>query len=341
MIVSRRRVLTALAGSLTVAGCASTFQPMGPLLVPPRMDDRELFMGDGARLPYRRWAPPEGMPVRAAILGLHGFNDYSNCFDEPAKTFSEQGIITYAYDQRGFGATRDLGIWAGTETMTADAAAALTLVRAAHPGVPLYLMGESMGGAVALVTLTTPPIPACDGAILVSPATWGFETMGFMPRITLQLAYATFPGMEVRPPQGMKIHPSDNIPMLIALSRDPLALKDTRVDALYGLTELMGSAYRAIPKLKGPSLTLYGRHEEVLPPEPVAAAVAEFDQRAGGRIAVYPDGYHMLLRDLHASVPTEDIIAWVGDHQGPLPSGDEKRPDGQIEAQAVPHPGSS
>src|SRR3546814_4230142 len=54
-------------------------------------------------------AKPVGPRVenaRAVILGLNGFNDYSNAFSEPAAYWATQGIITYAYDQRGFGGDR-------------------------------------------------------------------------------------------------------------------------------------------------------------------------------------------------------------------------------------------
>src|SRR5262249_47536372 len=43
--------------------------------------------------------------VRAVILALHGFNDYSHAFAMPGPLWAEQGIATYAYDQRGFGGT--------------------------------------------------------------------------------------------------------------------------------------------------------------------------------------------------------------------------------------------
>ena len=41
--------------------------------------------------------------VKAVILALHGFNDYSNAFAMPARLWAERGIASYAYDQRGFG----------------------------------------------------------------------------------------------------------------------------------------------------------------------------------------------------------------------------------------------
>ena len=39
------------------------------------------------------------------------------------------------------------------------------------------------------------------------------------------------------------------------------------------------------------------------------------------RIALYPKGYHMLLRDLEAATVRDDIVAWIADPAAPLPSG--------------------
>ena len=44
---------------------------------------------------------------------------------------------------------------------------------------------------------------------------------------------------------------------------------------------------------------------------------------AAARAAVYPDGYHMLLRDLQAAVVHRDVLSWIDAAAAPLPSGAE------------------
>ena len=58
---------------------------------------------DGTALPLAVWPAAGGEPPTAVILGLHGFGDYRDAFEEPAKIWAAAGITTYAYDQRGFG----------------------------------------------------------------------------------------------------------------------------------------------------------------------------------------------------------------------------------------------
>jgi hypothetical protein len=47
------------------------------------------------------------------------------------------------------------------------------------------------------------------------------------------------------------------------------------------------------------------------------------------RTALYPQGYHLLLRDLQAEIPWTDITAWIANQQSSLPSGAEIAPKPQ------------
>src|SRR5207237_2585691 len=142
----------------------------------PHVSETGFVAADGAVLPLRKWLPPRdrgGGEARAVILALHGFNDYSNAFDGPGEIWSKEGIATYAYDQRGFGAAPERGFWPGRAALAADATTAAQVLRCLYPRVPLYLLGDSMGGAVAVIAMTGEsgtPVPDVDGSILTAPA---------------------------------------------------------------------------------------------------------------------------------------------------------------------------
>jgi acylglycerol lipase len=42
-------------------------------------------------------------------------------------------------------------------------------------------------------------------------------------------------------------------------------------------------------------------------------------------VAIYPQGYHMLLRDLQAPTAWKDIVAWINASPDKLPSGADDR----------------
>ena len=229
--------------------------------------------------------------VTAVILALHGFGDYSNAFAMPAQVWAARGIATYAYDQRGFGGAPGRGLWAGEGQLAVDAITASRLLRLAYPGRPLYLLGESMGGAVAILAATgaiggmvpgqgAMPVAEADGVILSAPAVWGRATMDLLPKLALFAGVRLFPDM-ILSGSGLRILASDNLPMLRALARDPLVLKGARLDTVYGLVDLMDDALAAAPRLTAPTLFLYGAHDQVIPRPPIAEFVAHLPSDPG------------------------------------------------------------
>lgn len=292
----------------------------------PRLAADEFVTADGQLLPLRRWLP-QGR-VRAVILGLHGFNDYSNAFDGPAKAWARLGIATYAYDQRGFGAAPRRGLWPGRAALAADAATASRILRRRYPSVPLYLCGESMGGAIAVVAMTgesDAPIPDVDGVILAAPAVWGRSTMDLLPRVALWIGVRLAPGLTLTG-RGLHIEASDNIAMLRALARDPLVIKDTRVDTIWGLVNLMDAALASAPRLRVPLLLMYGADDQIIPKRPIQRFVRALPHDPGERrsFAWYADGYHMLLRDLEGPLVAADVAGWVLAPGAPLLSGADR-----------------
>jgi len=283
--------------------------PVGTASATPAISAGTVEMRDGDTLPLRSWGPDH---PKAVIVALHGMGDYSNAFSMPAEAWAKDGIATLAYDQRGFGASDHPGLWAGDDVLRRDLDDMVAAARTRYPGVPVYALGESMGGAVVLSALATPEAPRVDGVILVAPAVWSREDMPASYRAALWLASHTFPGWHVSGRGVVQIWPSDNIPMLRAYSRDPLVQKEARADAVWGLVNLMDEARRAPEALADPPpiLLLYGKNDQVIPAPPTEAVIAALGSRA--EVHRYDHGYHMLLRDLDAQIVWQDVAAWIG-----------------------------
>ncbi len=147
-----------LIAVVSVAGCGPRVNAPGPAITRPALAADGFLAADGEKLPLRTWMPEDGAP-RAVIIALHGFNDYSNFFTDPGTFLATEGIATYAYDQRGFGQTRQPGLWSGVGAYADDLKAVTEALRRRHPGVPIYLLGESMGGAVIMVAIKFPCAP--------------------------------------------------------------------------------------------------------------------------------------------------------------------------------------
>ena len=318
------RNLMILMMYVCLTGCATPRIQSEPDItrIPELMPDSAI-MQDGYELPLSVWEPTD--EPGAIVLALHGFNDYRNAFAAAGSFLAAHGVLLVAYDQRGFGETAQRGIWPGSERLAGDAATMSRLLCEQYPQLPLYLLGVSMGGAVVLNAVQD--TDCVKGIILVAPAVWGWQSMPWWQSSLLWSMAHVAPGLTLTG-EGLDIRPSDNIDMLRALGRDPLVIKETRVDTLYGLTDLMATAYLRGPAINDASLLLYGENDEIIPAGPTCELIASLPgERAGHwRAVLYPHGYHMLLRDLQAEVVYRDLLAWIEDPATSLPSGMEISP---------------
>ncbi len=301
---------------LLLSACAPREWPSGPATGTPALLPDAVVARDTARLPLKSWLP-EGEP-RVVALALHGLSDYSGLFlEEAAAQLTAGGVALYAYDQRGFGAAPGRGLWAGTETLVNDARATLALLRERHPGLPLVILGESMGGAIALLAGEG----AADRVVLFAPALWSRDAMGPGLAGALWLVAHTVPRLTV-PNSGPGFTPSDNTEALRRLGRDPLALRAIPIEVLWGVTNLMDTAVGSLPDCCGvPTLVLLGAKDDIVPQRPVRHALRAVPPAAPLTVGRYANGYHLLLRDSIRTVVLADLLAWVDNPSGALPSG--------------------
>jgi len=292
---------------LLPAACAPVPVGRGEPNGPRRLTDSAYIAADGAVLPIREW---QAESPQAIVVALHGFNDYRRAFELPAPELAARGISVIAYDQRGFGETETAGRWAGETALIEDALGLLRLLDRRYPDTPIYLLGHSMGAAVA-TGVAARPVAAelIEGAILAAPAAWGWSELNFFYRAVLWTLARLAPGWTPSG-EGLDRVASDNREALIALGRDPLVIKETRVDAIYGLVELMEHALEVAPEVKTRVLALYGEKDEIVPVRAIEALISRLPP-ARTEVCAYPDGWHLLLRDLGRAQAIETIADYI------------------------------
>jgi alpha-beta hydrolase superfamily lysophospholipase len=153
--------------------------------------------------------------------------------------------------------------------------------------------------------------------IMTAPAVWGGDELNPFYRAVLWLAEHVAPGLKLTG-EGLGVMASDNLEALRELGADPLFIKETRVDAIAGLVRLMDLALAETPVVSGPLLVLGGARDEVVPPHAHQTMLGLLTAEPCTEV-VYPEGWHLLLRDLQRQVVWDDILAWIEGE--PLPSG--------------------
>ncbi|WP_135079757.1 alpha/beta fold hydrolase [Terasakiella sp. SH-1] len=310
------RTLSALLLLFFLIACAPHMEGAGPKTGEADIVGDVIQTADGTQLPLRRWEPNSA--PKAVLLGVHGFNDYGNFLMPGFPDYlAENGILLITYDQRGFGQTANRGLWAGTQTFVNDLASIIHLIHARYEHLPLYVMGESMGGAIVMNTMARiKPLPV-EGIILSAPATWGMQVWPWYQKLALYTLSHTLPWLKLS--GGGILQPTDHIENWHNWSRDPLVIRATRVDAVYGVSQTMADALNASPKITTPTLLLYGAKDEVIPA--IATKTMLSSMTITPTFAFYENGWHWLPRDKNAQTVWADILSWINDAQQPLPSG--------------------
>ncbi len=324
---SARLILPALLALIAIA-CAPVQQiamrPTGP--VTPEFRGETFTTFDGAELGLSVWRPADE-PIQLAgynpamrdatqrpelvIVGVHGMNDYAGLFNASGPWWAERGVTVYAYDQRGFGRSPRPGVWADHETMREDLRTAVDVARRRHPDARIAVVAESMGAALAMTAFGSDDPPDADVLALSAPGLRGWGALPFLYKSSLWLSAHVRPGWIVRPPKGVRITPTDNNDKLIEMWEDANVLKDTRIDAVYGVVSLMEEADEAVTRISAdtPVLFMYGARDEIILPEGVERTARRLPDHV--RTAYYEDGYHMLLNDLQAETIWRDVLEFA------------------------------
>lgn len=292
----------------------------------PRFEPEEnrFVTFDGESLGLTVWGEDIVDP-EYVVIGVHGMNDYAMAFHMAAPWWAEQGVKTYAYDQRGFGRSYGRGRWQNEDAMREDLRTAVETARRRHPDAVLTVIGISMGGSVAMSAFGSDDPPNADRLILSGPGLRGWGAIPLVQRMALEVSTRVRPGWVVTPPRRfVKIEPSDNLDMLRRTWADPLMMRTNRIDQVHGVVSLMETAHKSAERLPERTLLLYGAKDIVIPEDSVRRTSRFLPGHV--RTAYYENGYHMLMRDLQAETVWKDSLSFMKNPASELPSGAKELP---------------
>ncbi|KAI0308462.1 Alpha/Beta hydrolase protein, partial [Amylostereum chailletii] len=134
---------------------------------------------------YTRLYMPKDVPIRAAMVFVHGYLEHIGRYETFHSAWAARGVAVFAYDERGFGRTAldekksaksVYGQTGGAVERMLDVQWAIKYTRGKVERVPLFLMGHSMGGGQVLSFATrteSPPdketVAMLSGVIASSP----------------------------------------------------------------------------------------------------------------------------------------------------------------------------
>ena len=266
---------------------------------------------DGVTIQYYGW---HAASPKAIIQVVHGVGEHALRYEELAGRLVAAGYTVYAADLRGHGQTgvrqaagdlTQLGRSGpgGIRSMVKDIRQHTAILRAAHPGLPLVLLGHSLGSLFAQKILNTAAADY-DAAVLSGTA---YRTPLRMDSGDLNRRHKH---LGTTGAEWLSRDPA----VSEAFARDPLTF-DAKVVKLYGVADglrLLGRPRRLARDL--PLLIQIGSDDPLGGPRSVELLAQAYRRRGGlsdVTALVYPDARHEVYNETNRADVAADLVGWL------------------------------
>jgi alpha-beta hydrolase superfamily lysophospholipase len=274
---------------------------------------------DGIKIFYRTWKPSKKLD--RIVIVAHGMGGHGEFFALLADHLVNHGIMVVAPDYRNHGySDGKKGDLKKFKYILEDLNLLIGFIREQHPEIPIFLLGESMGGCVSinLVGLYQEVSSSLSGLILFAPAVkLNFSKkmwIGISALFILLLPVRLFsPSKAIIPTKGREEDGIRN-PIHIQYDKeDPIHLDKTSPRYLLNLFRYIRKTIRVASQISIPTLIFQGTDDKGISPDGVRRFynhVASKDKR----IILIEGGYHSLLADPGFQDKWSILIDWLKSH---------------------------
>jgi alpha-beta hydrolase superfamily lysophospholipase len=272
------------------------------------------------RIHWQAWLP-DGRP-RAAIVIAHGAGEHAGRYRHVAARLVDDGYAVYAIEHRGHGRSDGpRALIDRVDNAVADLDQLVVQVGSEHPGVPVFLLGHSMGGTIA-VSYALAHQDRLAGLILSAPLA-ALQAAPAPVRAVARVLSAVAPRAPLFPVEPALV--SRDAEVVRAYTDDPLVhhgkLPVRTVAELAGAIDSFPDRVHAIVV---PTLIMYGTDDRLVPPE----GSVMLGQRIGSSdktLTPYEGLYHEILNEPEQGIVLDELSGWLGAQLGP-PASRRARP---------------
>ena len=257
---------------------------------------------------------PDRDPAAVLVIS-HGLAEHSGRYAQLAERLvEERGYAVYALDHRGHGRSGGERANIGRfQYVVSDLGTFVGRVQRQHPDAPAFLLGHSMGGAIALACAVRNPA-GLKGLVLSAPALASGQAVSPAKAWLVRLL------SRVAPNTGALTLPADAISrdraVVQAYESDPLVFRGAiPARTLVELLEAMAGFADSVPKLRLPVLVQHGTADSLVP----LAAVKPLYDRLGNpklrTVRLYEGLYHEVYNEPERDRVIADLEAWLDSHR--------------------------
>ena len=262
---------------------------------------------DGLTVYHQAWLP-DGDP-KAVVLLLHGLAEHSGRYTHVATALTDAGYAVHALDHRGHGKSDGKRTYVKSYAdYQRDILQFRCLVEQQHPGLPLFVLGHSMGGNLALGQVLDHQA-GVRGMALSAPALAPGASLSPAKIKLAKLVGKIAPGLR---PEALSADAISRDPAVVAAYvADPLVFNGKitvgAAAALLGSMEAFPPRY---PELRLPILLQQGTSDALVD----ISGTRQLETGAVNATVTthYYDGlYHEIFNEPEHAAVIADTIAWL------------------------------
>ncbi|MGV0654808.1 lysophospholipase [Mycolicibacterium thermoresistibile] len=261
----------------------------------------------GVRIVYDVWTPDTA--PRGVVVIAHGFGEHARRYDHVAQRFGAAGLVVYALDHRGHGRSGGKRVYLrDISEYTDDFHTLVGIATSEQPGLPVVVLGHSMGGGIVFAYGVEHP-DDYTAMVLSGPAVSVSAEVSPLLAVAAKVLGRLAPGL-----------PVEQLPTHL-VSRDPDVVAAYQADPLVHHGKMPAGIARALllvsdtmpqraPALTAPLLVVHGDQDKLVGVD----GSRRFMRHVGStdaELKVYPGLYHEVFNEPEREQVLDDVVAWI------------------------------
>ena len=268
-------------------------------------------VADGVHLACQAWRPARD--TRAVLAVVHGYGEHGGRYRELAVRLTEHGLAVHVCDLRGHGRSSGRrGYVSRFSDYLDDTAVHLDIVRREDPGLPVFVLGHSLGGLIASSFVEQRRGQDLSGLVLSAPFLRLAIPVSPLKVLAARAASVVAPTMDV----GNPLDParlSHDQAVVSACRTDPLNHNAAPARWAAEILNAQRATLAAAGRISLPLLVMYGDADPVADPagaRELCAAASSRDKTERS----YSGFYHEIFNETGREAPIADLLAWLDGH---------------------------
>ena len=264
---------------------------------------------EGFNLYYQGWLPEQN--PQAIIFIIHGLAEHSGRYAETAASLVKEGYAVFCHDHQGHGLSEGRrGYIKYFATYTKDLNSFINDISTKYPGIPVFLLGHSIGGTIAISYCLENP-EKLNGLILSAPALQTGASVARWQIVLTKILAVIAPKAGVDRLDSSTISKDQDV---VAAYRNDTLVYTGKLSArlCFEILKTMEVLPQETIKIKAPVLIMHGADDRLAAPDgsrDIYVKIGSDDKT----LKIYEGLYHEIMNEPERAMVYKDVAEWIGE----------------------------